>query len=920
MDEKQGENSEEIKEIPVEFDRILKCEIEDEMKDSYLDYSMSVIVGRALPDVRDGLKPVHRRILFAMNEMGMFHNKPFKKSARIVGEVLGKYHPHGDQAVYDSLVRMAQTFSLRYPLVQGQGNFGSIDGDSAASMRYTEARLKKISEEMLIDIDKNTVKFVPNFDESLQEPSVLPSKVPNLLVNGSSGIAVGMATNIPPHNMSEICDGVIHVIDNPEATSKELMEFVKGPDFPTGGIIQGVMGLKSAYKTGRGKIIVRANHKIEELKKDKNRIIINEIPYQVNKSMLIEEIANLVKDKKITGISDLRDESDRDGMRIVIELKTGANHEVVVNQLFKHSRLQITFGIILLSLVDNQPRVLSLPIMIKEFINHRQVVVRKRTEFDLTKAEDRAHILEGLIIALNNIDETVALVKKSKTVDEARNALISRFSLTEKQAQAILDMRLQRLTSLEQDKIKDEHDELLELIKELKGILADENRILSIIKSELIELKKNYGDKRKTVISEKEKEVIDDVDLIQSVDMAITISNNGYIKRTPLNIYKSQKRGGKGIIAATTREEDFVSDLFIANTHDYILFFTEKGNVHWKKVFEIPLGARQAKGTPIVNLLNIKDEGKVTASIPIKEFKDDEYLVMATKKGIVKKTSLIQYSRPRRGGIIAIVIDNDDELVDVKLTDGSKDILLATREGLAIRFNEKDCRPIGRVSRGVRGISLKKDDEVVDLITLEENTSILTVTENGYGKRTEVEEYRRIGRGGVGVINIQCDERNGNVVSVKSVFDADEIMVISRNGITIRIKSGDISIIGRNTKGVRIMRLGENDKVVKAAKIIKDDHDDNNNNNNNDHNDNNANDKDDEEKEVDDKINNKDNIGKDIDDNIEDDQNDKSQLDDEKDQYNEPTILESDINKTAVEQINGDNHPIEDQNNNQDRD
>jgi len=801
-------------------DRIIKREIEDEMRDSYLDYSMSVIVGRALPDVRDGLKPVHRRILFAMNDMGMFHNKPYKKSARIVGEVLGKYHPHGDSAVYDSMVRMAQNFSLRYTLIQGQGNFGSVDGDSAAAMRYTEARMNQLAEQMLIDIEKDTVDFVPNFDESLKEPSVLPSKVPNLLVNGSSGIAVGMATNIPPHNMTEVCDGVIKVIDNPQAAVEDVMKHIKGPDFPTGGLIQGITGIRAAYKTGRGKIIVKAKYITEPLPKDKKNIVFIEIPYQVNKSMLIEEIAVLIKDKKVHGVVDLRDESDREGMRIVLELSAGANEEVILNQLFKHSRLQTTFGIILLALVDNQPRVLGLLELIHEFIKHRQNVVRRRTAFDLKKAEEKAHILEGLIIALNNIDDIVALIKGSKTVDSAKKGLVANYGLTEIQAQAILEMRLQRLTSLEQDKIKEEHKSLIRLIAELKSILADESKILAIIKSELQELKLKFGDGRKTEISSDESILLEDADFVQSEEMVVTISNLGYIKRTPLSLYKQQKRGGKGIIAATTKDEDFVSDLFIANTHDFMLFFTEKGNVHWKKVYELPLASRQAKGTPIVNLLELENEGRVTSCIPIKEFKENLNLVLATKKGVIKKTSLDKYSNPRKGGIIAIVLDEDDELVDVNLTDGSKDILLATRNGLAIRFREEDCRPIGRVSRGVKGINLKDKDEVVNMVICDERESILTVTENGYGKRTATSEYRPIGRGGVGVINIQCDERNGKVVSVNSVNDEDGIMAISKNGITIRIPAKDISIIGRNTKGVRIMRLDESDKVVNAAKVV----------------------------------------------------------------------------------------------------
>ena len=1248
----EGEAKAEVKDAAV-FDRIIKREIEDEMRESYLDYSMSVIVGRALPDVRDGLKPVHRRILFAMNDMGMFHNKPFKKSARIVGEVLGKYHPHGDSAVYDAMVRMAQDFSLRYTLVQGQGNFGSVDGDSPAAMRYcitgdsliltdkgimpirnmsgkieskintgilsydgkknkaskffnsgkhkiieietelgyklrgsynhpimclieesnsitvewktldkikrgdiallqrgcqmfasqnldleqfvpitpartkditlpslmnkdlafllgslvaegsfhqdkiffcnsdlnyynrvknilfkqfkgikiyerrlkgecdelciyhkqavdflknigltdaksghkeipfsvlmstkgmissflqglfegdgsvsykidkrhegksielvynskskklleqlkvvllnfgittthpykekkrecykllisgydsileyhkqinffseikrsklakikklnntrmsktdfmpflkqylkrkykkqffeknnidrynnlsknynkligildkedkllvdrllknrylfnkvnsvkkaaklenvysvkveskchsfvangfinhnTEARMNLLAEELLADIDKDTVDFVPNFDESLKEPSVLPAKIPNLLINGSSGIAVGMATNIPPHNMNEVCDGIIEAIDNPEAGYQDMMKHIKGPDFPTGGIIQGTSGIHEAYKCGKGRIIVRSKYVVENLTKDKKQIIVNEIPYQVNKAMLIEEIAGLIKDKKVFGITDLRDESDRDGMRIVIELKGGAQPEVTINQLFKHSRLQVTYGINMLALVNNEPKVLSVIQVIKEYIGHRQKVVRRRTEFELKKAEDRAHILEGLIVAINNIDAIIALIKKN-TAEESKKKMMAQYSLSEKQAQAILDMRLRSLTSLEQDKIKQEHKDLIELVKKLKEILADEKKILDIIKKELQDIKSKFGDERKTFIENAESEILNDVDLIVPEDMAVTMTHMGYIKRTPISEYRQQKRGGKGVIAAGTKEEDVVHDLLIANTHDYLLFFTEKGNVHWKKVYEIPQASRQAKGIPVVNLLQTQSEGRVMACLAVKEFRADLFIIMATKKGVVKKTSLVEYSRPRRGGIIAIVLDEGDQLVDVKLTDGNNDVILATKNGLAIRFHETDCRAIGRVSRGVRGIMLKDKDEVVDMITALKNETILTITENGFGKRTAMDEYRTIGRGGVGVINIQCDERNGTVVAVKGVKDDDEIMVISKGGTTIRILAKDVSVIGRNTKGVRIMKLDEKDKVVQAAKIV----------------------------------------------------------------------------------------------------
>ena len=795
--------------------------IEEEMKQSYMDYAMSVIVGRALPDVRDGLKPVHRRILFAMHGLAMFHNKPFKKSARIVGEILGKYHPHGDTAVYDAIARMAQDFSLRYPLIDGQGNWGSVDGDSPAAMRYTEARLTKIAEEMLIDIDKETVKFVPNFDESLKEPSVLPSKLPNLLINGSSGIAVGMATNIPPHNLNEVCDGVIELIDNPEASMAEIMNHIKGPDFPTGASILGTTGIKLAHKTGEGKIKVRARTEIEE-KAGKKRIIVKEIPYMVNKSMLVEQVAELVKLKAITDISDLRDESDRQGMRIVIELKKSANTDVVLNQLYKHSRLQVTFGINMLALVDNEPKTLGIAVLLNEYIKHRQSIVRKRTEFDLKKAEERTHILEGLKIALENIDEAVKLIKASSSVESAREQLITKFSLSKLQAQAILEMRLQKLTSLEQNKLKQELEQLLKLIEELKSILASESRILEIIKKDCLELKQKYGNDRRTEILESEEdEDIDIEDLIDAHKTVVTITREGYIKRLPLVTYSQQQRGGKGIIATDIREGDFVEQLFVAHSHSYILFFTGKGQVHWLKVYQIPEGSRQAKGKAIVNLVNIEPGEKVTAAIPIAKFDDKHNLIMATRKGIVKKTNLVYYSRPRKGGIKAILLDQDDELIDVKLTDGSQQILLATKNGSAVKFNEKDARPIGRTAHGVRGIRLRQDDKVVGMVIADDDKTLITITENGFGKRTKISEYRLINRGGYGVINIKCSERNGKVVEIKTVDDEDEVMFISKNGIIIRTRVHGISVIGRNTQGVRLMRLKSgDDRVVSAARII----------------------------------------------------------------------------------------------------
>ncbi|MCX6708742.1 MAG: DNA gyrase subunit A [Candidatus Woesearchaeota archaeon] len=799
-------------------EKIVSRVIEQEMKASNLYYSMYVIVGRALPDDRDGLKPVHRRVLFAMYDMGMLHNKPFKKSARIVGEVLGKYHPHGDMAVYDSMVRLAQSFSLRYPLIDGQGNWGSVDGDSAAAMRYTECRLKKLAEEILQDIDKETVEFIPNFDASLQEPSVLPSKVPNLLVNGSSGIAVGMATNIPPHNMSEVCDGIMKTIDNPEIDVLTLMQTIKAPDFPTGGFIMGLSGVREAYKSGRGRIVIRAKTSIEEVK-NKVRIIVSEIPYMVNKSELIEAIADLVRDKKIQGISDLRDESDREGMRIVIDLKSGAHSDVVLNQLFAHSRLQETFGINLLALVDNRPKVLSLKDIIQNFIDYRRQIVRRRTQFDLRQAEDRAHLLEGLIVALDNIDAVVKLIKQAKSADEAKNALMADYKLSEKQAQAILDMTLRRLTSLEQNKIRTEHDDLLVLVKELKDILASEQKILGLIKAELLELKERYGDVRRTQVLESEVVAIEEEALIKPEDDVITITHAGYVKRLPVDTYKQQRRGGKGIIAAEAKEEDFIENLFVANTHDYFLFFTNFGKVHWIKVYQIPEAGRYAKGTAIVNLLQLGEKEKVTAFIPVKQFEEDKYLFMVTLNGTVKKTSLAEFSNPRKGGIIALGLDEKDELKAVMLTDGNQQIIIATKQGMAVKFHESDVRAMGRTATGVIGIRLR-DDVVIGATIADDTRTLVTVTEKGHGKRTPISDYRLISRGGVGVINIKITDKNGSVVGIASVIDEDELMLISQNGVLIRTPVKGISIIGRNTQGVRVMRLEENDKVISLAKII----------------------------------------------------------------------------------------------------
>jgi DNA gyrase subunit A len=799
--------------------KIIHTIVEDEIKRSYLDYSMSVIVGRALPDFRDGLKPVHRRILFAMHDMGMLHNKPFKKSARIVGEVIGKYHPHGDTAAYDTLVRLAQNFSLRYTLVDGQGNFGSVDGDNAAAMRYTEARLTRLAEELLDDIKKETVDFQPNFDGELQEPIVLPCRFPNLLVNGSSGIAVGMATNIPPHNMAEVVDGAIHLIDNHGASPDDLMRFISGPDFPTGGTILGTAGIRSAYATGKGKIKVRAKAHFEEVKK-RQAIIITEIPYMVNKSVLIENIADLVRGKSIVGIHDIRDESDRQGMRIVIELKSDATPEVVLNQLFKHTRLEVGFGIILLGLVDNAPRVLSLKDILQVFIDHRKEVVTRRTAFDLKKAEERAHVLEGIIIALDSIDEVIDKIKKSKDVDSARGMLMQDYSLTEVQAKAILEMRLQKLASLEQERIRDEHKALLQLISDLKEILASESRILGIIKDELREIKEKYGDGRRTDIEENGDEEMLVEELIEEQDVVVTISHSGYIKRIPVDTYRQQGRGGQGVRAASTKEEDFIEHLFISSTHDTVLFFTSLGKAHWLKVYEVPEGSRQARGNAVVNLLNLQEGETIRAFVPVKVFDDQHFVVLCTRSGTVKKTSLSAFSRPRKGGIVAININEGDELMDVSLTDGDMQLIIATSKGQAVKFHESDVRPMGRTAAGVRGITLKGDDRVIGMVIAEDDRTLLTVTENGYGKRTVISEYRRIRRGGSGVKDIVCSPRNGRAVAIRSVTDDDSIMLISQNGIIIRTAANGISVIGRATQGVRVMKLTEGDKLIDVAKII----------------------------------------------------------------------------------------------------
>src|SRR3989338_4000583 len=789
--------------------------IQEELKESYLDYAMSVIVGRALPDARDGLKPVHRRILFAMYEDGLMSNKPFRKSATTVGAVIGKFHPHGDIAVYDALVRMAQPFNLRYPLIEGHGNFGSVEGFSPAAMRYTEARLSKIAEELLLDMDKETVNYLPNFDGSLKEPVVLPSKIPNLLVNGSSGIAVGMATNMPPHNLQEVCDAILKFIDNNEVTIEELMNIIKGPDFPTGGVVLGKTGIYSAYSKGRGKVIVRGVAETSE-----KRIIIKEIPYMVNKATLIEDIANLVRDKRVEGISDIRDERDRQGIRIVVEVKNNHNSEVILNQLYKHTQLESTFGIMNVALVNNQPKVLSLKELISFYVLHRREIVRRRTQFDLNKAEARAHILEGLIIALKDIDNVIKLIKASKDVEIARSSLIQIYKLTDNQSTAILEMRLQRLTSLETEKITQEHSNLLQLISQLKEILAEENKILKIIKDEVLELKLKFNDQRRTQILESESD-LEDEDLIKEEDVVVTVTHQGYVKRIPTDTYKQQKRGGKGIVATDIKENDFVEHLFVTSTHNYVLFFTNNGKVFWLKAYSIPSASRYSMGRNVANLLLLSKDEKITSMIPISEFNEKEYLIMVTQKGIIKKISLDNFSRPRKGGIIAINLRENDSLIGVKLTNGNQKYIIGTKNGNALRFDEKAIRSIGRNATGVRGIRLKDSDQVIgiELATNDEDT-LLTITENGYGKRSLLKEYRLTNRGGKGVINIKTSDRNGKVVSIKTVKDSHELMFISKKGKIIRTSAKDISQVGRNTQGVRIMKV-DDDKLVTVARVIQ---------------------------------------------------------------------------------------------------
>ncbi|MGK9369906.1 DNA gyrase subunit A [Melioribacter sp. Ez-97] len=801
------------------FEKIVPVSLEEEMKSSYIDYAMSVIVARALPDVRDGLKPVHRRVLFGMHELGLTYNKPYKKSARIVGEVLGKYHPHGDSAVYDTMVRMVQDFSLRYPLVDGQGNFGSIDGDSPAAMRYTEARLARISEEMLRDLDKNTVDFVPNFDDTLQEPSVLPAYLPNLLVNGASGIAVGMATNIPPHNLSEVIDGLVALIDNPKITPEDIMKHIKAPDFPTGGIIYGYEGVREAYLTGRGKIVIRAKANIETLKNDRENIVITELPYQVNKASLIEKIADLVRNQKIEGISNIRDESDRDGMRIVIEMKRDGQPAVTLNQLFKHTQMQVTFGVIMLALVNGVPKVLTLKQTMEHFLDHRMDVLIRRTKFELDAAERRAHILEGYIIALDNIDEVIETIKKSRDVETAKRNLMRKFKLSEIQAKAILDMRLQRLTGLERKKIEDEYKETIKLIEKLKGILASEKKRKQIIKEELLALKERYGDDRRTEIIYDYKDFSLE-DIIAEEDVVVTISHRGFIKRFPVSGYRRQSRGGKGVTGAGTKDEDFIEHMFVASTHHYIMFFTDRGKCYWLKVHEIPEGGRTAKGRSILNLIEKSKEEKIAAFVAVKEFSDDKYVVMVTEKGTVKKTVLSAYSNIRRGGINAINLVEGDNLVEAKLSDGNNDIIIGTRNGMAIRFNEKDVRDMGRTATGVRGINLAKDDKVIGMIVVRNASTLLVVTNKGYGKRSELDDYRLTRRGGKGIITIKTSEKNGKMIAMKEVNDSDELVIITTKGMVIRQSVKDIRVMGRNTQGVRLIKLNEGDEIADIARVI----------------------------------------------------------------------------------------------------
>ncbi len=807
---------------PTQRERILPRLIEDEMRESFIDYSMSVIVSRPLPGARDGLKPVHRRILYAINELGLIPGRPYKKSATVVGDVLGKYHPHGDSAVYDSMVRMVQVFSLRYPLVDGQGNFGSVGGDSAAAYRYTEARLTPIAVQLLDDIEKNTVAFAANFDDRLEEPTVLPSKLPNLLINGSSGIAVGMATNIPPHNLSEVVDAVTHLVDNPECEVSDLRKFILGPDFPTGGIIYGSQGITESYETGRGRISVRARVVVEEKQGGREQIVITELPFQVNKARLVELIADLVRAKKITDISDLRDESDRDGMRMVIELKRDANPAVVLNQLYKRTQMQVTFGVILLALVDGQPRTLNLKEVLQPYIDHRHDVITRRTQFDLDQAEAREHLLEGLTIAVDNIDEVIKIIRKSKDAGSADTALRKRFDLTEKQSEAILNMRLARLTALEIGKVEAEIKELRAIIKELKGILASKPKRMAILKEELGEMVKKFGDDRRTeIVADQGDFTVED--LIAEEDMVITISRTGYIKRIPVTTYRRQRRGGRGLNGMGTKEDDWVEHLFVASTHDYVLFFTADGRVYWLKVYDIPQAGRAARGRPIVNLIGLRSDERIAGFQAVRGFPDSEYLVFATRNGIVKKTVLSAYGNPRSTGINAINIEEGDELIDVLVTDGTNDIVLATKNGMSIRFNEKDVREMGRTAGGVRGVQLEGDDRVIGMVVLRRDATLLVVSEKGMGKRSKVSDYRVQRRGGKGIITLKRTEKTGSIVALREVLPDDELMMITRHGVIIRVPVDGIRVIGRNTQGVRVMNLDAGDTVVDVARVVNED-------------------------------------------------------------------------------------------------
>ena len=795
--------------------------IEDEMRKSYLEYSMSVIVGRALPDIRDGLKPVHRRVLYAMHEMKNYFNRSYKKSARVVGDVIGKYHPHGDAAVYDTIVRLAQDFSMRYPLVDGQGNFGSVDGDPPAAMRYTEVRMTRLAQNFLNDIDKETVDFMPNYDASLEEPLILPTSIPNLLVNGSSGIAVGMATNVPPHNLSEVCEAITLLIDQPEATLDDLMKIVPGPDFPTAGFIFATKGIREAYETGRGVIKIRARAFIEKAGQGRERIIISEIPYQVNKAKLLEKIAELVKDRKVEGIADIRDESDRDGMRVAIDVRRDGKPLVILNRLYKFTQMEISFGIILLAIVKGRPQILNLKEILEKFVEHRREIIIRRTIYDLRKAEERAHILEGLKKALDFLDEVIEVIRSSADPKEAKSRLMADFTLTDIQAQAILDMRLQRLTGLEREKITSEYQDLIKSIAHYKAILESPAMVLQIIKDELKEIKERHGDERRTEFLYESGD-IDVEDLIAEEDMVVTISHDGYIKRNPISLYRAQRRGGKGLTGVRPKEEDFVELLFVASSHDYFLFFTNKGRVYWKKVHEIPEAGRMSRGKAIVNLLELQRGEKVATTLAVRDFSGDKYAVMATREGLVKKTELSAYSNPRSGGIVAIKINEEDELIGVRVSSGSQDIFLTTRQGKSIRFNESEIREMGRVAAGNIGIRMESGDEVVGMEVLDEGATILTVTENGYGKRTRTEEYRIQGRGGKGILTIKTTQRNGPVVYAYQVTDQDQLMIITEQGKIIRLRAADISVIGRNTQGVKLIDLGEGEKVVAVAKVIED--------------------------------------------------------------------------------------------------